>query len=172
MIIESLLRFTRGNRALDLFIFAAIVLGMLAIIRNLPEPDPVVIAGIAHVIDGDSLRVRGIEIRLLGIDAPESAQSCTRGGASWPCGLHAARKLKNHVRARDITCKGHERDAYDRLLATCSMKRAEINRWLVEQGWAVSYHGYPASERAARKAKRGIWSGKFVLPRDWRDGNR
>jgi endonuclease YncB( thermonuclease family) len=157
---------------LDLFIFAAIVLGMLAIIRYLPEPDPVEVAGFAHVIDGDSLRVRGVEIRLLGIDAPESAQSCTRGGASWPCGLQAARKLKNHVRGRAVTCKGQERDAYDRLLATCSMKGAEINRWMGERGWAVSYHGDPASERAARKAKRGIWSGQFVLPRDWRDGNR
>lgn len=169
---NTLLKFARRNRALDIILFAAIVLGILGVIRFLPEPNPLEVSGTARVIDGDSVRVSGVEIRLRGIDAPESKQTCTRGRAIWPCGTQAARELGNQVRGRNVTCKGYERDAYNRLLAVCRVNGIELNRWLVEQGWAVSYDDYRASERAARAGARGIWSGKFVHPRDWRDGNR
>jgi endonuclease YncB( thermonuclease family) len=155
-----------------MILFAVIVLGILAVLRFLPAPEPVEVSGIARVIDGDSLHVSGVEIRLLGIDAPESAQSCMRGGASWPCGAASARKLGNRLRGRFVVCKGNERDVHDRLLAIFWVRGEEINSWLVEQGWAVSYHGYPGAERTARDAKRGIWSGTFILPRDWREENR
>ena len=134
-----LFRHSRRNRLFDIILFAAIVLGILAVLRFLPEPDPLEVSGIAAVIDGDSLRVGGVEIRLLGIDAPEGAQSCTRGGTRWPCGAQAAQKLENRVRGAIVECKGNERDVHNRLLAVCRVRGDEINRWLVEQGWAVSY---------------------------------
>lgn len=169
---KTLFRHSRRNRPLDIILFAVIVLGILAVLRFLPAPEPVEVSGIARVIDGDSLHVSGVEIRLLGIDAPESAQSCMRGRASWPCGAESARKFGNRLRGRIVVCKGKERDVHDRLLAKCRVPGEEINSWLVEQGWAVSYHGYPGAERTARDAKRGIWSGTFILPRDWREENR
>jgi endonuclease YncB( thermonuclease family) len=169
---KTLFRLSRRNRPLDIILFAVIVLGILAVLRFLPEPEPVEVSGIAGVIDGDSLRVRGVEIRLLGIDAPESAQTCTRGGRSWPCGTEAARNLQHRLRGRTVFCKGNERDVHDRLLALCRVGGVEINRWLVVQGWAVSYHGYPGAERSSRAAKRGIWSGTFMRPRAWREENR
>lgn len=169
---KTLFRNSRRNRPLDIILFAVIVLGILAVLRFLPEPKPVEVSGHARVIDGDSVRVGGIEIRLQGIDAPESAQTCMRGGTSWPCGAEAARKLGNQTRGRIVECKGNGRDVHDRLLATCQVNGEEINHWLVEQGWALSYHDYPGAERTARAAKRGIWSGTFIRPRDWREENR
>lgn len=169
---KTLFRRSRRNRPLDIILFAAIVLGILAVLRFLPEPEPVEVSGIAGVIDGDSLRVRGIEIRLQGIDAPERLQSCMRSGTSWSCGAEATRILGNRVQGRAVECKGNKRDVHDRLLAICRVRGEEINRWLVEQGWAVSYHGYPGAERSARQAKRGIWSGTFTRPRVWREENR
>lgn len=169
---KTLFRYSRRNRPLDIVLFAAIVLGILAVLRFLPEPEPVEVSGTARIIDGDSIVVRSIEIRLQGIDAPESAQSCSRGGTSWPCGAEAARKLGNHLRGRSVLCMGRARDVHDRLLAVCRVRGDEINRWLVEQGWAVSYHDYPAAERTARAAERGICSGTFMRPRDWREENR
>ncbi len=169
---KTLFRHSRCNRPFDIILFALIVLGILAVLRFLPEPEPVEVSGIARVIDGDSLRVSGVEIRLLGIDAPESGQSCMRGGASWPCGADSARKLGNRVRGRIVACKGYERDVHDRLLAICRVRGEEINSWLVAQGWALSYHDYPGAERTARDAKQGIWSGTFIRPSDWREENR
>ena len=59
----------RRSRTLDLLVFAAIVAAILALLRFLPEPDPVEVTGTARIIDGDSVFVGGVEIRLVGIDA-------------------------------------------------------------------------------------------------------
>ena len=37
------------------------------------------LSGSARIVDGDTLEVRGTRIRLHGIDAPESGQSCRAG---------------------------------------------------------------------------------------------
>ena len=168
----NIMRQIRRNRIFDLLVFAAIVVAILAVLRFLPEPDPVEATGTARIIDGDSIVVDGVEIRLVGIDAPEHEQTCSRAGAVWPCGKEAAWRIDNRLRGRRVSCRGRERDVHDRLLALCKSGGVEINRWMVEQGWAVSYNGYPVAERAARRAKRGIWSGSFMRPRDWREANR
>ena len=169
---KTVIREIRRSRVLDVMLFAAIIVGVLALLFYLPKPEPVEVSGAARVIDGDSIVVRGIEIRLLGIDAPEFAQRCSRDSRPWPCGAQAALNLRNRLRGRLVSCAGHERDVHGRLLAVCKVGSEDINRWAVEQGWAVSYDDYPGAERIARAAKRGIWSGTFLRPRDWREENR
>ncbi len=61
-----------------------------------PAPDPLGIAspmrtklaliGRASVIDGDTIEIHGRRIRLYGIDAPESGQSCEANGGTYRCG--------------------------------------------------------------------------------------
>lgn len=126
------------------------------------------ISGAAHVIDGDSLRVGGHEIRLQGIDAPEGRQECTRDGAPWPCGREAARRLRVIIGRGQVSCQARKRDQHQRVLAVCTVDGRDINRQMVAEGWAVSYGAYRAEEEAARRARRGIWSGAFDRPRDWR----
>ena len=44
------------------------------------------VTGPPRVIDGDTIEVAGERIRLHGIDAPESRQTCRRDGTTWLCG--------------------------------------------------------------------------------------
>ncbi len=48
------------------------------------------VAGVASVMDGDTVEVDGQRIRLHGIDAPESRQLCRLDGKPWQCGKDAA----------------------------------------------------------------------------------
>ena len=55
--------------------------------------EPASPVGPARVIDGDTIDVAGVRVRLHGIDAPERAQTCRADGRAWPCGRQAARAL-------------------------------------------------------------------------------
>jgi endonuclease YncB( thermonuclease family) len=101
------------------------------------------LAGTASVIDGDTIEVHGTRIRLHGIDAPESRQECRRpDGTTWRCGQQAALALSDHIGRRPVSCKPPDRDRYGRVIATCSLSSGELNRWMVANGWAVSYRRY------------------------------
>lgn len=133
--------------------------------------------GQASVIDGDTLEIRGQRIRLFGIDAPESGQTCERAGKAWRCGQRAAFALADKIGRRHIDCKKRDRDRYRRIVAICYLNGEDLNGWMVRQGWAVDYRQYSAGQYAgveaeARQAKVGIWAGKFIKPWEWRQGQR
>jgi len=165
---NPILQAARRSRVVDLVLFGLIVLALLVVVAILPEPVVTHLEGRARAIDGDSLVLEGSEIRLQGIDAPEARQSCTKNGAAWSCGREAARQLARLMRSGSVRCEAYDRDQHNRLLATCWVGDVEINRRLVEQGWAVSFGRYHAAEREAQNAKRGLWAGEFDRPRDWR----
>jgi endonuclease YncB( thermonuclease family) len=133
--------------------------------------------GTASVVDGDTLEIHGTRIRLHGIDAPESAQLCLdRDGRKWRCGQRAALALADRIGRRPVTCERGDVDQYGRVIARCSVGGADLNDWLVREGWAVAYRRfsqeYVAAESDARSAAKGIWAGRFVLPWEWRRGTR
>ena len=85
-------------------IFAACLLGFYAYKHWNTEPQ-VPIVGKAWVIDGDTIVISDTHIRLEGIDAPESDQTCTDPiGKTWPCGKTAANQLREHIRGEELTC--------------------------------------------------------------------
>jgi len=70
------------------------------------------VAGIATVIDGDTLEIHGQRIRLHGIDAPESRQLCRLDGKPWQCGKDAANNLADSpsttiLATLPVTASGH-----------------------------------------------------------------
>ena len=134
------------------------------------------LSGPARVIDGDTINVGAVRVRLHGIDAPESEQSCLAGGKRWPCGQRATRALAGEIGGRAVACRERDRDRYGRIVAVCRHGGRDVNAWLVDQGWALAYRRYSRAyvdeESSARAARRGIWDGEFVAPWDWRRGER
>lgn len=134
------------------------------------------LAGHPRVIDADTLELEGHSIRLLGIDAPEAEQRCTRAsGAQWPCGAAATWHLKHHIGEAKVICRGDKKDMYDRLLAHCYFHGEDLSLWLVLHGWAVGYDyyslEYEVQEFTARTLDRGIWASEFTPPWQWREAH-
>lgn len=131
------------------------------------------LSGPAAVLDGDTIRIAETQIRFIGIDAPETDQTCIDGnGHRWLCGIATRDALSGLIANRPVRCRVWGEDVYGRKLAACDVAGQNINRWLVQQGLALAYVKYSsefvAEERAAREAHRGMWDGTFVAPWDWR----
>lgn len=130
------------------------------------------IVGRAAVIDGDTIEIAGERIRLHGVDAPESWQSCEDGdGLRYRCGREAAMMLDGFLQvSRPARCEFVERDRYRRFVGVCfRADGVEVNRWLVENGLAVDWSRYSGGAYAdaqdkARTQVLGIWQGAFQLP--------
>ena len=177
------------RRTIRLAVIAMIVLGMARQIdfvtklehhaRNIAENTSAWIAktgitsaqarpGNTRVIDGDTIEWNGRRVRLEGIDAPESAQQCTRANTKkWNCGAEATRALRKLVDSQTLQCEGTATDRYGRLIATCHTlgSRTEVNRWMVRNGWALAYRQYSGQyvndENRARKRTRRDLAGNI-----------
>ena len=116
------------------------------------------LTGRASVIDGDTIEIHGQRIRLFGVDAPESRQTCTIGGRSYHCGRDAAAVLSAFIGARPVACEKRGIDRYGLMVARCRVDGEDIGAWMVSQGWALAYgrysHTYDDDELAARANKR------------------
>jgi endonuclease YncB( thermonuclease family) len=130
------------------------------------------IVGKARVIDGDTIDITGTRIRLQGIDAPETEQTCTdAGNRTWRCGQAATRVLIDHLAGRPLKCESLGLDRYRRVLAVCALPDgSDVNAWMVQQGWALAYYSavYQPQEAQAHAARRGVWAGSFMPPWEWR----
>ena len=122
------------------------------------------VVGSARVVDGDTLDIGGNRVRLYGIDAPEAGQ--VHGQA-------AVTALASLASGKEVHCRGTERDAYDRLLATCRVGDLELNAEMVSSGhaWAFARYSsvYVGLEQQARSAQRGLWNGAPEAPWTFRE---
>jgi endonuclease YncB( thermonuclease family) len=152
----------------------AAVLAAIAIGSNLPALADII--GQAQVVDGDTLQIAGERVRLHGIDAPESRQSCSLSGVGWPCGQNAKPVLTGVIDGQVVTCRGDRRDRYGRLIAVCYIGTDDLNARMVRNGWALAYRRYApdyvSQETEARAAGSGIWQGQFLEPWEWRRQRR
>ncbi len=132
-----------------------------------------------RVVDADTVVWFGTTYRLDGIDAPEREQTClTSDGLPWRCGLAATAALNAFVNGKVFTCTDVGADKkYHRRLGQCVANGISIEHWLVHHGWAIEYKAhsdgrFAPGERDAERNRRGLWSGCFTNPRDFRYSNK
>ena len=148
------------------------------------------VAGVVvQIIDGDTLRVRDVagsaDVRLHGIDAPESDQRCTTAaGAAFLCGEAAARQLADLLGASPVSCSSSRLHGiclagvpvrcevlgvdrrWQRPVARCFQGATDLAREMVRRGYARSSysHDYDLLAIGARLQSRGLWAGTWEDP--------
>ncbi|MFT3989008.1 thermonuclease family protein [Aestuariivirga sp.] len=132
------------------------------------------VSGPAYVIDGDTLDVSGVRVRLYGIDAAESRQRCVAPGRKFVRPGDQAIAQIGRMAKGGIACQGSEHDQYGRLLAVCVTAQGEdINRALVRQGFAWAFVRYSttylAEQKQAQAEGLGIWQMACDTPWDFRE---
>lgn len=120
--------------------------------------------GPADITNGDTIKIAGRRIRLVGIDAPELHQTCKdAGGRNYDCGVVSAAQMRAHIASNALSCQPEGKDRYSRILAVCFIGSEDVNAWLVTEGLAVAYRryrlAYVSQEEAAQAAHRGLWAG-------------
>ena len=153
-------------------------------------PDPVRVGtlyGVMEINDGNHLEIQEVRMRLYGIDAPDLAQECTLNGVAYQCGLLAYVQLIDITAGKGrVTCYASKIEGDDRPYGKCGLPTANgadiladapsFNEMMVRSGWALADRrftsDYVAAEEEARREKRGLWAGEFVVPSEWRNGKR
>lgn len=143
--------------------------------RALPSPNRILITGEARVLDGDTLAIGEVRIRLEGIDAPESGQTCfTRMGQIWNCGAKASHMLARLIGRNPVGCEDLGQDKYGRRLGACFAGGVNLNSEMVRLGYAWAFvrysTAYVALEAEARRSRAGIWEGEAQPAWEFRAG--
>lgn len=131
------------------------------------------IHGVPRVITGSVLRVRGIDVKLLGVDAPNPEQNCSNSrGQAYACGHKAVSWMQNWINGQEVKCHILGNVIKHRATGVCFLGEYDVAAAIVEAGWAVAYAKntdvYVPYEKHARKELKGLWNGRFYRPSDWR----
>ena len=124
-----------------------------------------VLTGAARIINASMVEIAGETVQLHGIHAPTLGQTCLMAdGTAYRCGMVAAQALSGHVGGRHMSCDGQSRARTGALQAVCRVDGADLNRWLVREGyvWARAGSDYIPDEDEARTARRGLWQLPFA----------
>lgn len=134
-------------------------------------------SGRVTVVDGDTIHVGSVTVRLHCIDAPEIAQMCEDAqGVTWACGVFVTQQVAERYGGRTARCTQIDRDRYGRSVAKCFVDGVDIAEEIVLSGWAEAYrrysYDYDLAEKTAQVRGAGLWSGTLQSPAAYRADQR
>ena len=111
--------------------------------------------GKAWVVDGDTIRVKGIRVRLFGMDAPEMSQTGGDRAKSRLIWLAGGRVVR--IEPMDLDC-------YGRTVARVWLGEIDLSEKMVRDGFAIATSkwnkDYDSAELDARRRRRGLWTNR------------
>jgi len=124
---------------------------VLSAVSGWPAWAGTVIEGRAHFVDGDTLDIAGVRIRVHGIDAPERDEVCQRfNGASWACGAWATQEVRRRWQGKRLTCHDLGERTHGRVVARCLHEGRDIAAVLVAEGVVLSCPRYAVQHAHSR----------------------
>ena len=100
-----------------------------------------IITGTCYVVDGDTIRIGNVSLRLAGIDAPEM---------DHPWGKKAKWELVQLCKGQIITAKIEPGLSYDRLVATCYLPDGrDLSAEMVRRGLALDWPKFSGGKYAS-----------------------
>jgi endonuclease YncB( thermonuclease family) len=134
---------------------------------------PIIEARGAQALSGDTLRIDGRTVRLVGVEAPHVGQRCARGSSkNWRCGEAAQAAVERLTRSKSVRCVVASTEPSGRNLATCTIDGRDIAADLLKDGHVFSTSGYfgayASLESDAKRSKAGVWAGDAERPADFR----
>jgi endonuclease YncB( thermonuclease family) len=117
------------------------------------------LVGVASVIDGNTLKMYGDQIRLDGVEAPAAGRLC----GAVDAGQRAATALSEAIGSQTVSCTITNAGGDHGLrTAQCRAGDTDLNGRIVAEGWARSSANdprrpYSEEERRARASDRGVW---------------
>lgn len=122
------------------------------------------------VIDGDTIKLDGINYELYGIEAPEPRHVCADG---WSAGRAAEEYLGKLVDGKEISCVRISRNRDGDPMAICKADGVDLGAAMVTGGYAFAFvpHSarYVSQEDAAVSARRGVHAHHCLSPWEWRN---
>ncbi len=109
-------------------IFSAMIIGAVCI-ASLANAAQTVTGKVTKVRDADTVVVRGVPIRLNGVDAPENG---TRAGNE------ATAAMKRYLRGKTLTCELNGERTHDRWVGVCYTDEGhDIGAVMIANGYAL-----------------------------------
>ncbi|AEG50780.1 nuclease (SNase domain-containing protein) [Sphingobium chlorophenolicum L-1] len=111
------------------------------------------LASAVAVVDGGTLRVNGEHIRLLGIEAPDIAARCRKGGNCPPADPRRSKDSLKHSLRDPITIIPVARDAAGRTVAIIYAGGLNVSCEQLRKGMAVYRPRWDSDRRLARECR-------------------
>jgi endonuclease YncB( thermonuclease family) len=172
----------RRRRGMAPIVLSIVIIGVLAFLKSLEEPDsPLPPRGaelscsVSKVYDGDTVTASceqgKLKVRVYGIDAPEMGQK--------PWGERSRDLMRGMIPSDEVMLQIMDIDRYGRVVARILHGNQDLGLRLVREGGAVVYERYNefevyrAAQLQARQERVGIWSesGPHQEPWEWRKLN-